>query len=608
MIAHFHWCGRLQTHRLFFASEIGTMERRLTAILSADVVGYSRLMGRDETGTLSALKASRKEVIEPKARHYQGRTNKLMGDGALMEFASVVDAVRFAVEVQSAMSERNAEVPAERRILFRIGINIGDVMVEDDDIYGDGVNVAARLEGLAEPGGICISQQAYDQVEGKLDLGFEDLGAQRFKNIARPVHAYRIRLGGTSGGSVYPGQSSVLPDRPVIAVLPFRNMAGDAEQDYFADGLTEDIITALAAWRWFPVIARYSSFAFRNTERPLSAVAGELGARYVVEGSVRRAGERVRVTAQLVDATTGHQLWAQRYDRDIRDMFTLQDEITESVVISIEPELGQAERTRAMRKPPGNLDAWDLVMQAQACAFEFSKDGNVTAFGLLRRALALEPDLPYALSMLSLCYYKDAILGFSSDRNGSLAEARKAAERAVEIDDRDWLAHAVLGITLVWTERSFERALEHEERATALNPSATWARAFLSCVLEFGGAPDKAIPELEAALRLDPHSPFATFINADLAIAHFVLGRFDDAIGYARHAIDISPANVRARQRLAASLAQAGRIDEAREAFRELLRRQPDLSVAYIDETYPFRRAEDRELFVEGLRKAGLHE
>jgi tetratricopeptide (TPR) repeat protein len=335
-------------------------------------------------------------------------------------------------------------------------------------------------------------------------------------------------------------------------------------------------------------------------------VAGELGARYIVEGSVRRAGERVRVTAQLVDATTGHQLWAQRYDRNIRDIFTLQDEITENVVVSIEPELGQAERTRAMRKAPGNLDAWDLVMQAQAHAFEFSKEGNVKAFELLGRALALEPDLPYALSMLALCHYKNAILGFSTDRDGSLAEARRSAERAVAIDDRDWLAHAILGITLVWTERSFDRALDHEERATALNPSATWARAFLSCVLEFGGAPDKAIPELEAALRLDPHSPLATFFNADLAIAHFVLGQFGHAIEYARRAIDISPANVRARQRLAASLAQAGRIDEAREAFRELLRRQPDLSVAYIDQTYPFRRVEDRGLFIEGLRKAGL--
>ena len=247
-------------------------------------------------------------------------------------------------------------------------------------------------------------------------------------------------------------------------------------------------------------------------------------------------------------------------------------------------------------------------MKAQGHAFEFSKHGNAKAFELLRQALALEPGLPYALSMLALCHYKDAILGFSSDRDGSLAEARQAAEQAVAIDDRDWLAHAILGITLVWTERRFERALEHEERAKALNPSSTWARAFLSCVLEFGGAPEKAVPELEAALRLDPHSPFATFFNADLAIAHFVQGHFNDAIEYARRAIDISPANVRALQRLTASLAQAGRIEEAQNAFRELLRRQPDLSAAYIEETYPFRYAEDRELFIEGLRKAGFQE
>jgi adenylate cyclase len=584
------------------------MERRLAAILAADVVGYSRLIRVDEEGTIAALKALRAELIDPRITEHHGRIVKLMGDGMLAEFPSVVDAVRTAVETQQAVVEHNADLPKEQRIEFRVGINLGDVVIDGDDIHGDGVNVAARLEGLAEPGGICISGKVYEEVRDRTDLAFEDLGEQEVKNIDRPVRAYRIRIDRTSDSSLISGQSSTPPDRPAIAVLPFENMSGDAEQAYFADGLTEDLITALAAWRWFPVIARYSSFAFRNTDQPLSAVARELGARYIVEGSVRRAGERVRVTTELVDATTGHQLWAQRYDRDIRDIFALQDEITESVVISIEPELSQAERTRAMRKPPGNLDAWDLVMKAQGHAFEFSKQGNTKAFELLRQALALEPGLPYALSMLALCSYKDAILGFSSDRDGSLAEARRAAERAVAIDDRDWLAHAILGIILVWTERRFERALEHEERATMLNPSSTWARAFLSCVLEFGGAPEKAIPELEAALRLDPHSPFATFFNADLAIAHFVQGRFDDAIEYASRAIDISPANVRARQRLAASLAQAGRIEEAQDAFRELLRRQPDLSVAYIDETYPFRHAEDRELFIEGLSKAGLRE
>ncbi len=584
------------------------MQRRLAAVLAADVVGYSRLMGEDEAGTLARLKSLRKELVQPHITKRKGRIVKLMGDGLLAEFPSVVEAVQCAVDIQQGMAGREANAPDDRRIRLRIGVNLGDIIVEGSDIYGDGVNVAARLEGLAEPGDICISDKVFEEVRDRTDLAFEDLGEQEVKNIERPVRAYRICVDPTRSSSKHSGRSTTKTDRPAIAVLPFENMSGDAEQAYFADGLTEDLITALAAWRWFPVIARYSSFAFRSTEKPLSAVARELGARYIVEGSVRRAGERVRVTAELVDATTGHQLWAQRYDRSIRDMFTLQDEITESVVISIEPELSQAERTRALRKLPGNLDAWDLVMQAQGHAFEFSAQGNAKAFELLSKALALEPDLPIALSMLAFCHYKGAILGFSPDRDGSLSQAQQAAERAVAMDDRDWLAHAILGITLVWTERRFERALEHEERATLLNPSSTWARAFLSCVHEFGGAPDKAIVELKAALRLDPRSPFVTFLNADLAIAYFVQGQFDEAIEHANRAVDISPANVRAHQRLAASLAQAGRIDEAQDAFRELLRRQPDFSVAYIDETYPFRYAKDRELFLEGLRKAGLRE
>ena len=483
------------------------MQRRLAAILAADVVGYTRLMGEDEAGTLERLKSLRRELVQPHITTRGGRIVKLMGDGLLAEFPSVVEAVRCAVEIQQGMAGREANAPDDRQIRLRIGVNLGDIIVEGSDIYGDGVNVAARLEGLAEPGQICISGKVYEEVRDRTDLAFEDLGEQEVRNIERPVRAYSIRVDPTSSVSKHSGRSSTQTDRPAIAVLPFENMSGDAEQAYFADGLTEDLITALAAWRWFPVIARYSSFAFRSTDLSLSAVARELGARYIVEGSVRRAGDRVRVTAELVDATTGHQVWAQRYDRNIRDMFTLQDEITESVVISIEPELSQAERTRALRKPPGNLDAWDLVMQAQGNAFEFTEQGNAKAFELLGKALALEPDLPIALSMLALCHYKGAILGFSSDRDESLSQARQAAEKAVAIDDRDWLAHAILGITLVWTERRFERALEHEERATMLNPSSSWARAFLSCVLEFRWLAGQS--HCRARGRTSPRSSFA---------------------------------------------------------------------------------------------------
>jgi TolB-like protein/Flp pilus assembly protein TadD len=583
-------------------------ERRLAAIVAIDVAGYSRLMGADEAGTLAALKGHR-AAIEPIGQKHGGRIVGIAGDGLLLEFPSVVEAASFAVETQGVMAERNADIVDDQKMLYRIGINLGDVLVDGDDIYGDGVNVAARLEGLAEPGGICISGSVHEQVHDKIDIAFDDRGDVEVKNITRPVHVWRWVAEGQAAASPAGADGPLpLPDKPSIAVLPFDNMSRDPEQEYFADGLTEDIITALAAWRWFPVTARHSTFAYKGTKKPLSQIAQELHARYVVEGSVRRAGDKIRVTAQLIDATTDHHIWAKRYDREIRDIFALQDEITENIVTSIEPELGKAERTRASRKRPENLDSWDLTLRAQASVFQFTTKDNEQAFSLLEKALELDPESALVMSMLALCHYKDAILGFSTDKGSSLAQARQAAERAVSLDDRDWLAHAVLGITLMWTERGFERALEHEERAMALNPSSTWARAFLSCVLEFGGAPDRAVPELQVALRLDPHSPFATFINADLAISYFLLRQFEESINYARRALDISPANVRARQRLAASLGQAGRIEEAQTALDQLLRHQPDFSIAYIDETYPFRYPEDRALFIGGLRKAGLPE
>ncbi len=336
-------------------------ERRLTTILAADVVGYSRLMAADEGGTFAQLKTHRKELIGPKIAEYSGRVVKLMGDGTLMEFGSVVDAVHFAVDVQRAMAERNAEVPEDQRITYRIGINIGDIIVEGDDIYGDGVNVAARLEALAEPGGICISRTVFNHVRNKVALAFEDLGELQVKNIPDPVRVYRVDLSRTDTDSVgwSPDTGSLpLPDKPSIAVLPFENMSGDPEQEFFADGMAEEIITALSRYRWFFVIARNSSFTYKGHAVDVKQVAKELGVRYVLEGSVRKAGDRVRVTAQLIDASTGNHIWAERYDRELDDIFALQDEITQTIVTAIEPELGAVEQERARRKPPDNLDAW----------------------------------------------------------------------------------------------------------------------------------------------------------------------------------------------------------------------------------------------------------
>jgi len=339
------------------------MQRHLAAILAADVAGYSRLMGVDEEGTLTQLKAHRRALLDPKIEEHQGRIVKTTGDGMLAEFASVVDALRCAIEIQRGMLERNAGVPQERRIEFRVGINVGDIIIDGGDIYGDGVNVAARLEGLAEPGGICVSGRVQEDARGKFDIAFEDAGEQQLKNIAWPVRVYRVRL---SGDAAQPRPALELPAKPSIAVLPFTNMSGDPEQDYFADGMTEDIITGLSRARWLFVIARNSSFAYKGRSNDVKRVAHELGVRYVLEGSVRKVGERVRISAQLAEGTSGRQLWAKRYDRELSDIFAVQDEITETIIGAVEPELGKVERRRSAGKRADNLDAWDLYQRGMS--------------------------------------------------------------------------------------------------------------------------------------------------------------------------------------------------------------------------------------------------
>lgn len=578
------------------------VERRLAAVLAADVVGYSHLMEIDEAGTVARLKCHRKELVEPLVAEHNGRVVKLMGDGALCEFPSAVAAVEVALAVQREMAGRETGLPEDQRIRFRIGINLGDLIVEGDDLYGDGVNIAARLEALAEPGGVVISGTVHDQVAGKVGTGFAELGELRLKNIGRPVRAYRV----VSDRAVpVAPRDAPAGERPVVAVMPFTTMSDAADQEYFADGLTEDLITALSAWRRFPVIGRHSTFAYKGKSPTIAQVAKELDARYVVEGSVRRAGSRVRIAAQLIDAATGHHVWAQRYDRELTDIFAVQDEITERMVVAIEPELDRAERQRALRKAPDNLDAWDLALRAQSHVYQFTADDNREAFRLLEQAIRLDPGSAFALSLLALCHYKDAILGFSRDRVSSFSETYRAAERAVMLDGGDWLAHAMLGIARLWTRRDFDRALAEVTRAAELNPSSTIARLFVSCILEFGGRPADAIPGLNAAVRLDPFSPLLSFAYADLAISHLLVREPEQAVAAAEQAISINPDNVRARQRLTAALGHLGRTGEARDALASLLRRQPDLSLEYIDSTYPFRLAEDREFFLVGLRKAG---
>ncbi len=422
------------------------MERRLAAILAADVVGYSRMIRADEEGTLHELRALREELIDPKIQEYRGRIVKLMGDGLLAEFASVVDAVACSAEVQSAIAERNPGTGDTGPIVLRVGINLGDVVIDGDDIQGDGVNVAARLEALAQPGGICISDAVYEQVRDRLDLKFQDLGQQEVKNIDRPVQTWGWIAASTEAQmqSSSNGASLPLPDKPSIAVLPFDNMSGDVEQEYFADGMTEDITTALSRIRWLFVIARNSSFAYKGKSVDVRQVAGELGVRYVLEGSVRKGGNRLRVTAQLIDASSGVHVWAERFDREIKDVFVLQDDITDALMASIEPELAKAEQQRAIRKPVENLDAWSWFQRGLWHHYRATKADNDEALRQIGKAIELDPNFSRALAALAHVHYWNALFGYTEHAKENLETGLSLAKRAVVADDKEPFAHFAL--------------------------------------------------------------------------------------------------------------------------------------------------------------------
>ena len=578
------------------------MERRLAAIVAADMVGYSRLMGDDEPGTLAAVGTLRENVILPAIAIRGGRLVKSMGDGFLLEFASAIEAIECAVEIQRQLSEINGEraTPLE----LRIGVNVGDIMIEDGDVFGDGVNVASRLEGLADPGGICLSRAAYDQVRDKVSFDFVDLGEQPLKNIARPVQVFRISM--VQRAASLRSGSGGFEDARAVAVLPFDNLSKNPEEDYFVDGLTEDIITALSYWRWFPVVARNSTFVYKNKPKNVTAICKELGAAYLVEGSARRAGDQIRITIQLIEAATGHHLYAERYDRSMTDVFLVQDEIAERICVSIEPEIARAEARRIARKHPSDLKAWDHALKALAQQERMTKAGHTEAREQLRQALQLEPTSARAWSLLSLCHYHEGILGWAEDRGLALQTSLDAAEQALANDDREWLAHGLWGMGRLWTQRDFSSALEGEERAVGLNPSAPLGRHFLACVLEFSGQPREALPHLETVLRLDPHYRFRSLALADQSLCHFLVGDLDAAIATAEKAVRAHVGNVRARQRLVAALSAQGLGDRARAAAAELGKMQPTLDIAYIDDTYPFMLADQRAHFIDALRAADL--
>jgi len=545
--------------------------RRLAAILAADVSGYSRLMGIDEEGTLTALKVCRRELIDPKVAEHHGRIVKTSGDGALVEFASAVEATRCAMQIQLAMAKRNAAIPEDRRIEFRIGINVGDIIIDEGDIYGDGVNIAARVESLASPGAICLSEDAYKQVKGKLSLEVSDLGEQQLKNISEPVRVYSIRCHETPS---LPTRK--LPDKPSIAVLPFQNISGDPEQEYFCDGMAEDIITGLSRIKWLFIIARNSSFTYKGRAVDVKQVSRDLGVRYVVEGSVRKAGDRVRISAQVVEAETGIHVWAERYDRPLDDIFALQDEITLSVVGAIEPSLRAAEIERVKRKRPDSLDAYDLVLRALPHMYVAMPEDAANAVPLLQRALALEADYAAAHGGLAWCHETLFMRAGFSDENRAAAIRHGRAAIAHGRDDATALALGAFAVAMVEHDRV--TAFEAFERAVALSPSSSLALFFGSVALAYGGEAERAIEWAERALRISPLDRLDYAAYHGLAIGHFLRGRYEEAANAGRRAVQSNPGTSVSHSLLAAPLAKLGRMEEAKAVAKRVLELEPSFS------------------------------
>ncbi|HKF71035.1 MAG TPA: adenylate/guanylate cyclase domain-containing protein, partial [Stellaceae bacterium] len=573
---------------------------------AADVAGYSRLMGAEEEGTLTALKAHRSELIDPKIAEHRGRIVKTTGDGMLVEFPSVVDAVRCAIEVQQRMSEHNVDVPSDHRIEFRIGINLGDIIIDGDDIYGDGVNIAARLEGLAEPGGLCVSRKVRDEVRDKLDLAFEDMGEQQVKNIARPVRAFRVKQ---AGGFAHSRPALPLPDKPSIAVLPFQNLSGDPEQEYFADGIVEEIITALSRFRSLFVIARNSSFAYKGKSPDIRQVGRELGVRYVLEGSVRKSGNRVRITGQLVDTLTGVHLWADRFEGAFENIFDLQDQVAASVVGAIAPKLEKAEIERAKRKPTESLDAYDYFLRGLPSFYSVAnREVNAEALRLVNRAIELDPEFASAYGMAARVYVRRKASGWIIDPANEIAETARLAQRAVELGRDDAVALTASGSALAYVVRDLDTGVALIDRALALNPNLAEAWHFGGWVKIWLGEPDAAIERVARAMRLSPLDPLMPGMQSATANAHFIAGRYDEASSWAAMALREAPDLQPPLRVAAASNALAGRLEPAQKAVARLRQLHPALRVSNLRDVLGPYRPEDIARYEEAMRKAGLPE
>jgi TolB-like protein len=585
------------------------VERRLAAVFAGDVAGYSRLMGADEEGTLRRLNAHRREFLEPKIAEHRGRIVKRTGDGILIEFASAVDAGRCAVEIQRGMERRNKLASPDQRFELRIGIHVGDIIIEEGDIFGDGVNVAARLEAIAEPGGICISDDAYRQVRDKLDAAFEDTGEQQLKNISRPVRVYRLKF--SESGTPQPLTPALaLPDRPSIAVLPFQNMSGDPEQDYFCDGMAEDIITALSRFKNLFVIARNSSFTYKGRAVDIKQIGRELGVRYILEGSVRKAGNRLRITGQLIDAITGAHLWAERFDDALEEVFDLQDKVTARVAAAIFPTLEQAEFERSKRKQTDSLDAYDYYLRAMAKFHQQSNEAISEAIQLYYKAIEIDPGFAAAYGMAAWCFTMRRANGWTADRDQEITESERLALRAVELGKDDPLALHLGGFSLAYVGLNrLDAGDDCIERALLLNPNLANAWMASGYTKIYIGEPDRAIERLMRAMQLSPLDPFMYTMRNGMALAHLHMCHYDEACLWAGRALREQPNFVPAARILAAGHAFAGRMDEAQAAVATLQSLDPLARVSNVaGRVAPWRRPDDLARMVEGLRKAGLPE
>ena len=576
--------------------------RRLAAILAADIVGYARLVEADEAATLDAVRELWRDLLSPLLHERGGRIVKSMGDGAIVEFGSAVDAVECATSVQRAIASRQAGVVPECRLVFRVGVNLGDVVVDGDDLLGDGVIVAARLEQLCEPGGVLVSGAVYDQLQGKTGHGFEFVGERQVKNLARPVRVYRLRNG------AHEPQTPVLtlPDRPSIAVLPFTNIGGDAEQDYFADGMVEEIITALSRVRWLFVIARNSSFTYRGRAVDAKQVGRELGVRYVLEGSVRKAGARLRITGQLIDAASGRQLWADRFDGALDDVFDLQDQITASVVGAMAPRLERAEIERAQRKPTASLDAYDYFQRGMAGIHSWTREANDAAFACFTRAIALDPDFAAAHAMAARCFSQRKSSGWVANRDQDIAVASQFARRAAELGVDDAVALGGAAMVQSYVVGDLDTAQGLIARALTLDPNYAWGWQVSSWIMGWTGNAESAIDHAARAMRLSPADPHTFTMRTSTAAGHFGAGRPEAALSWAEQVGWERPGFLIAAIVVAAAAGLAGRTETAGRTIDRLRRIGPGLHLANLRDHWPVGRTNDLELWHEGLRRAGL--